>query len=453
MTKKKNSSFVGRANELLASSKQDKANDSIKGTWTPSLKWREDGSAEFTSPPFESDRVTPTELLEHYNLSAEDWFIKDLKIDSEWKNIRDPEDPDEIISRFVHKYKGSFALIKEEKEAQAVNWSPYRTPSPAKISFKKVPPKKKTSGVTTTMILPDPQIGFGHMPDGSFYTLHSLEAISLCLNAARIIQPDRIINVGDFMDLAELSTKYLNPEELNKTLQATLEASHRFLAMQTELAPNVEAIEGNHEKRLNDLLLKFTKQLLGVRQAGTPDGWPVLSFPHLLDTDGLGVEWHTGYPGAKIALRQDLVVMHGEKLSAKKQADSDFLFNTVFGHIHRMEVQSKTFKKPEGTLNVLHVSPGSLCRNSGEVPSFHSSVDSAGKPNGFSEDWQQGFCVLKYTDEIESPIEVDLYPIVNNECLVDGQMLTPDEDIMNYLGKDALDTANKVTTASSTGVK
>ena len=69
--------------------------------------------------------------------------------------------------------------------------------------------KPKTTENKVTVILPDPQIGYRRMGDDSLIPMHDEEAISVALQLMRFIRPDVVVNLGDFIDLPEWSTKFL----------------------------------------------------------------------------------------------------------------------------------------------------------------------------------------------------------------------------------------------------
>lgn len=153
-----------------------------------------------------------------------------------------------------------------------------------------------------------------------------------------------------------------------------------------------------------------------------------MSLQNLLGVDELGVEWSSGYPGARTRLRDDIVCMHGEKLNAKDQASkTPYLFHTIFGHVHSAEMQSKTYEDNDGSQrNFLHMTPGCLCRITGEVPGFNSSSDHLGRPLKTTQNWQQGIMAITYSEEVGTPIGVTQYPINDGACLVEGRMLKSD---------------------------
>lgn len=426
--------FINAANELLDSAREQAAADSkpVKAPGSGKSFSRSGSTISLSSGICESDNLAPEDVMDLHGLDPADWDVSSFRMESEWKVIRDRWGINE--SKFIHEY---FLTVKPVKPPVTVleGWVPIRPTTPITLSERPKTKKKKKKKTTTALILPDPQIGFVLADDDTSYTTHSTEAMSIALQAAEVIEPDIIVNLGDFFDFAEWSTKYVTPKQLNYTTQASLEAGHVFLAMQRELCDDVRVIEGNHDKRIVDFLTQRAKAAVGLRVAGKPEGWPVMSLQNLMGADELGVEWLSGYPSVRTRLRDDIVCMHGEKLSAKDQASkTPYLFNTIFGHIHRIETQGKTYEGPDGTeRRFLHMTPGCLCRNSGEVPGVSSSLDHIGRPIKTTMNWQQGFMTITYTDEVGSPFEVNQYEIIDDSCMVRGEFLTPIDDDMHTL--------------------
>jgi hypothetical protein len=96
--------------------------------------------------------------------------------------------------------------------------------------------------------------------------------------------------------------------------------------------------------------------------------------------------------------------------------------STVFGHIHRQEIQSKTTFDRAGKIKAMAISPGCLCRVDGAVPSVKGSVGIDGRPVTYYENWQQGMAVITYKPE--GSFHVDLVHIDDGKTLYRGQEFT-----------------------------
>jgi hypothetical protein len=71
---------------------------------------------------------------------------------------------------------------------------------------------------------------------------------------------------------------------------------------------------------------------------------------------------------------------------------------TIFGHVHRIEVQYKTVQTYEGGKTNAAYAIGCLCKIDGSVPSSNRGVDLLGRPVANHENWQQAICVVDYEE-------------------------------------------------------
>lgn len=343
--------------------------------------------------------LSPSTILQDRNLDESDWDVKTFRFKTEFKNIKD--DFGDTATREVTTYSMALKKAPDAKEFLPISRAstrPIRLKSVSKLSHGK-------GELIRALILPDPQIGVYKTLTGELGTIHDPDAMALAIDAAQAYEPDVIVNLGDFFDLGEWSTKYLTPNHIKNTTQASLEIGYNFLAMQRTICEKVVLIEGNHDARININLASRAPEATYLKQAGSNNAWPAMSLQHLLQVDELGVEWISGYPGAKYALRDDIVCMHGQKLSARDQASrSQYLYSTIFGHIHKIESQGRTFEGQNGEpVTVRHMSPGCLCRTDGTVPGVNSSSNSDGSPILQPNNWQQGFMFLDFYNEPGAP--------------------------------------------------
>jgi hypothetical protein len=254
----------------------------------------------------------------------------------------------------------------------------------------------------TAIILPDPQIGYRRV-GASLDPFHCEKSMSVALSIAKDLNPDLIVNLGDFIDLPEFS-KYMQEPAFALTTQAAIDRGYEFLCHQKEVAPNahIALIGGNHEIRLQKFIITNAKAAFGLSRAKTPDNWPVLSVPYLLRTDELGVEYISGYPASEFWINDNLKCVHGSKVrsggSTATAVCIDERVSTIFGHIHRIEAHYKTVNVRGGFKTRLAMSPGCLSRIDGAVPSTNSGLDEYGKSTTRYENWQNGIAVVQYED-------------------------------------------------------
>jgi len=266
----------------------------------------------------------------------------------------------------------------------------------------KVPPIRR--GVTTgdrrvTVIFPDTQFGFRRI-DGVLHPMHDPAAIDVALQIARHAQPDRIVDLGDTLDLSEWSMKFAVLAEFVDTTQPALNVAHQMLEQQRSICDRVDLIAGNHDARLSALVVANARAALRLRPAGDPpDSWPSLSIQRLLSLDDLGVTYHDGYPAGRVKLTEGtaelspLWAIHGEKLDVRKVAEAERQ-SFVQGHIHRISSHERTYEMNGAPWIVRSFSPGCLCRIDGAVPSTKGGTDANGRPVLRFEDWQQGVSIV-----------------------------------------------------------
>ncbi len=289
-----------------------------------------------------------------------------------------------------------------------------RAPRPEKISqFKKA------------VILPDSQIGFRMMRDGSLDPFHDDRAIDVALAIIREVRPDRVIFLGDGIDFPAQS-KYIQEPSWAMTTQHAIDRKHRFHADVRCEAPEAEQdeLEGNHDARLARSIMVNAAHSFGLQQANMPKSWPVLTVPHLCRYDELGVRYHGGYPANSLWLNDNLRCIHGLKVksagSTAAVVAEDDRVSTIFGHIHRIELQHRTRQVRSGPKFSLAASPGCLCRVDGAVPSVKGGIDLLGRPLTSYENWQQGCAVVAY-EEGDGPFNLELVPIHSGTAIYRGE--------------------------------
>lgn len=252
------------------------------------------------------------------------------------------------------------------------------------------------------IILPDPQIGYRFfINDQTFDPFHDEAAMNVALQVVRDVDPDLIVHLGDFQDFAEFG-RYEQEQAFAATTQRGIDRGHQFLAEVQAVAPSAHQLvmEGNHDRRLQNMIVNNAKAAFGIKRAGNVDKWPVLTVPYLLRFEDLGVEYVEGYPAGQYWLNDNLRIIHGLKVrSAQSTASAvvhDDDVSTIFGHIHRVETQYLTRQNRSGGKTLVAHSPGCLCRIDGGVPSVKGSTGLSGRPVESYENWQQGLSIVRY---------------------------------------------------------
>lgn len=286
---------------------------------------------------------------------------------------------------------------------------------------------RNANGWRTAVVLPDPQIGFRQLSDGSLDPFHDERAMDVALQIVAEVKPDKIVNAGDLLDLPAQS-RYAQRPEWQHTTQHAIDRAHRFLAQQRATVPNaeIELMEGNHDKRLPDFILRNAMASFGLRRANLPDDWPVMTVPFLLRLDELEVKYVDGYPAAESWINDRLVVRHAPKKmnssgSSAARSIEDERVSSLFAHIHRLEMTHRTRPKRGGFAQTLAASVGCLCRIDGAVPGYNSATDSFGRPLlTYPDNWQNGCAVVHY-QQGDAPFTVDLIPIIKGWAYYQGR--------------------------------
>jgi len=304
------------------------------------------------------------------------------------------------------------------------NWHPVCGATPVKISVPKASPNlaARKNGWKTALILPDPQIGYRWLFDGTLEPFHDDAALNIARQIAEVERPDLTIWLGDFLDLPAFG-KYRKEESLALTTQKAIDAGHVELAVHREFTKEMRLIEGNHDVRLHNAVTDNLLAAAGLRRAGRPNEYPALSVPSLLRLDDLGIEYVSGYPAGATAVNDNLVCIHGTKVDVS-QVVSDERTSVIQGHVHRIQTAYKTRSSATGEAKFsLAHSPGCLCRIDGAVPSVKGGIDSYGHSVRSLENWQQGLTVVRYQSG-DGAFALESVPIFNGRAIHRGEIFT-----------------------------
>ena len=289
------------------------------------------------------------------------------------------------------------------KWADGPEWPVVQPARPVIVKVGKLPKKPEGWG-KTCVILPDPQFGFWRdMVTEELIPFHDERAISVALQIVRDLQPDLIVNIGDLLDLAEFS-RFVGEVGFARTTQASLNRAHQYLATQKALAPNAKIVlfEGNHDLRIQTWIKQNGMAAFGLQRANEPESWPVMSIPHLLGLDELGVEYLDGYPASSYYINDRLKVKHGDKTGKRgtvaNKIVSDEQVSTITGHTHGLEMVYHTVDTRRGPRTRFAATMGCLCRIDGGIPSTKGGTNAFGRPVKRYEDWQQAVGVVTYMD-------------------------------------------------------
>jgi hypothetical protein len=307
--------------------------------------------------------------------------------------------------QMMHKDSDNEAVITDLARIEfAPSWDsgpewPVIERGPATVKAPK-PAKTRKGKWRTAVVLPDMQIGYWWTNEGTLEPTHDEKAIAVARAIIRDVQPDVIVMHGDNADFPELSRYRLTPT-FQRTTQATIDRCTVLAADLRADAPHAEIVwlAGNHEERLANYIIDNAKAAFGLRRGLEPEGWPVLSMPHLCRFDDHGVQFLPGYPANTYWINDKLRVIHGNiarKGGVAHHYLDDARVSTLYGHVHRAERAERTRTTREGPRTVIAASAGCLARIDGAVPSTKGGYDLDGQPLVAYEDWQNGLFVVPF---------------------------------------------------------
>lgn len=332
-----------------------------------------------------------------------------------------------VSKSFINKHRSRGVTVTEHDLGTDPAWPVIQPAQPALIQ-----PLSRTQHKgewKTAVVLPDPQIGFRKFDDGTLDPFHDEKAMNVAIQIIEYEQlkngVQQVVNLGDYLDLPSQG-KYAQEATFANTTQLAIDAGYVFLAQQRAAAPDAEVVlvEGNHDRRMQNFVEANALAAFGLKRAAMPDSWPVMSLPYLLRLDELKVSYIDSYPAGKHWINDQLRAIHGNKVRSNGSTAAAYTndmghISTVFGHTHRLEIQSRTTWDRLGKIRSMAISPGCLCRVDGAVPSVNGAIGIDGKAAEVWENWQQGVAVIKYKDSGE--FFVNLVQIDDGRTVYEGQ--------------------------------
>ena len=285
---------------------------------------------------------TLEELLKKFDISEDDWKVTNFKV-NQW-DVSAKEEIDGKISWNTHtNYQARATLVRkipvkcDFPVVQGANIEP--------IKFNIKIPKRD---LKVDVVLPDAQVGFKKdFNTGELAPLHDLKAIAVATEIVKEIRPNRLILLGDMLDLPDWSTHFVRSPEFYFTTQPSLDWLASWISELRPYCNEMVYIEGNHEKRMIDSIVQNTIQAYGIKPANEPDVPSLLSVPYMLGLHKMDVEYVGNYPHGEFYINDNLVCIHGSKVGPKsgqsvmKMLDSPRI-SVIQGHVHRLEMGHKT---------------------------------------------------------------------------------------------------------------
>lgn len=280
-------------------------------------------------------------------------------------------------------------------------------PPPAVIEY-------KSPTIETSLVIADLHLGFDVPRMRPF---HDRRMMATEIAIAKVIQPDRIILIGDSIDLPAWSDYFKIKNEHKGGTQLSLNELHFFLRELRLVAPcaRIQLFNGNHDSRLENSFDANLNRSLGLHVVGQQPKYPHNSIPGFIQAEQLGVEWLGKFPGHKEYLNESLRAYHGENYSSTPGGSAratlkNTMVSTIAGHAHRNEQASITYHgRAPGGETVTAYMVGVSCHTDGRVPGKRSEPD-----------WQQGIAVVRYIPDRDFH-HVELIQPSAGWIMVDGQ--------------------------------
>ncbi len=369
-----------------------------------------------------SERITTLEeLLDACGVDREVWEV-DHWIANTWEGYRKDEkkslqwvdgaiqegvieDTGEIKTTTLYQIK-AWLIRKEPVAVEPVIRPVVFTPS--LISHVGTP---KANAIKKSLIIPDMHVGFKSLRNGRLDPFHDRLAIDLVLQIAEHTEFDNVVLLGDALDMADWSDKFLRSPEYEQNTQPALEELAWILWQLRTRQPDADFyyIEGNHEERQTDMMIKHIPQAYHLRPVGVELDYSAWSIPKLLGLSDLNITWVGGYPDGMVELDENLIAVHGTSLSAERTiSDSDVTI--IFGHIHRFDVATRTIYTGRGARVVNAYCSGFLGRMDGVVPGIKAR-----------QRWSQGFGIVHHSGKTQPAIEH--VGISGGQAIYQGQVL------------------------------
>lgn len=366
-----------------------------------------------------AELVTPTpktleEILEACKVDLTTWKV-DHWVANKWDQGSKIGSGKSAFVRVTPLYQIKVWLVRIRMEA-------IQFPEVQPVHFSLPEPQGMTQGghqrgLKRAVIIPDIQCGFKrNHRTGHLTPFHDRRAMNIAWAITQHVQPDRIVLLGDNLDLPEFSDKFIKSPEFYFTTQAAVAELAWWLAQMRQGSPDaqIDYIEGNHDFRFLKTTINHNVASYDLRAADDLEGPALLSIERLLGLQGLNIQYHGPYPTGEVWLNDNLRFHHGDKVRSKsgqtvKVVAEDLRHSEGQGHIHRIEMASKTVWGRKGPKIYVAFSPGTLASiDPGIVPAA-----------GYRQNWQQGLAVVEYE---EGNGYFNIYPlhIYRDICLYDN---------------------------------
>lgn len=239
--------------------------------------------------------------------------------------------------------------------------------------------------------------------------------MDIALQIAEYSQPGRIDLLGDWLDMTDWTDRFLRSPEFYWTTQPALIEANWWNEQLRQVAQKatIKMHPGNHEARMNSAIITHLLAAYDLKSVTDTTGFPSMSIPSLLSLDKLGIEWTGEYPDDEDWLNDNLLLKHGDVVrsgsgSTAKAILAKATTSTIYGHIHRRELLSKSIYERNATRSITAFCPGCACHIDGRVPGHKRT-----------QEWQQGIAMVEYSDNMHSitPIAIE-----DGKAIFDGKI-------------------------------
>jgi len=389
----------------------DRDNRLLTLTTDPKIKWEEDGNyATLIQFADKSPRTLP-ELLEVLKFDKKIWKVdkwEATKWDTGMKFGQ--KGSEKVVSVPNFRINAKFIRIIPIQH----EWDTFQPVLIKNAKELKVNTLKKP--MYRAIIIPDSQNGFWRNTQTNVYNpFHDRRAWDICLQLVQDLKPDRIILMGDMIDFAMYSEKFIKSPEFYFTTQPALNELAWWFSALADSGAEMDYLEGNHESRLTKNIITNQIENYQLRPANRPNDPPALSVESLLGLNQLGIKYHGDYPNGEIWLNDNVRGSHGNIIrqgsgDSVKAIINDARCTEMVGHIHRAESVYKTVFPRKGAVTYGAVSFGTISRIDGYVPSVKKK-----------NNWQQSCGVVHY--ELGNGLfDIALQLINNGQTVYNGQI-------------------------------
>lgn len=243
------------------------------------------------------------------------------------------------------------------------------------------------------------------------FPYHNQPALDVVQGIARDLKPDYLVHMGDLVDAGSLSAKFRQNPLLKTTLQDEINMGRDHLWQMRKILPKAEFVllEGNHEERLRRVLWNLEGPAMAM--ALLTKVQRVLTWPVLLDLDGIGVKFVPVDDQTKASFLPRFILKHGTVVRQKSAYTASAEWTKygksgASGHTHRLGL----FYHRDHNGSHVWVETGCTCSLDPEYTN--------------DPDWQQG-CVVLTFDTATGAVQVEPIYIHNGTAMWRGKMYAP----------------------------